>query len=300
MNGSRNDKPALVIMAAGMGSRFGGLKQMAPIGKCGEPILAFSLHDARKAGFRKFVFVIKEEMETDFRALITDKLPKDCEASLVFQKLTDIPDGFAIPEGRVKPWGTGHAILTAAPVLRGPFAVINSDDYYGPNAFGPVYQFLETAKPGSYCMMAYLLKNTLSENGAVTRGVCGVKNNMLAEITETYELKKDGEEAVDQNGKRFALDTPVSMNFWGFSPDFLDALEKGFPEFLEKALNENPLKGEYLLPTMVDSELKKGATVTVLCTDDRWFGVTYKEDLAFVQNALQAMQTRGLYPDKLL
>ncbi len=285
------DKPALVIMAAGMGSRFGGLKQIAPIGLNGEPILAYSLYDARKAGFRKFVFIIKDEIRDDFVKLVTSKIPADCDVKIVFQRVGNIPSIYSVPEGRVKPWGTSHAILAAKPVLNGPFAVINSDDYYGPGAFGPVYKFLETAEEGHYCMMAYNVANTLSENGGVTRGVCEVKDGLLTKVVETHEITKDTD---------LAPDTPVSMNLWGFTKGFLDALEEGLDPFLVKALHENPLKGEYLLPDSVSDQLKKGAaTVAVLRTDDRWYGVTYHEDLAPVRETLRGFQKDGLYPEDL-
>ncbi len=285
------DKPALVIMAAGMGSRFGGLKQIAPIGRNGEPILAYSLFDAERAGFRKFVFVIKDEIYNDFRELVLSKIPNAYEVKVVFQRVGNIPSIYSVPEGRVKPWGTSHAILAAKPVLNGPFAVINSDDYYGPGAFGPVYKFLEKANEGEYCMMAYNVANTLSENGGVTRGVCEVKDGLLTKVVETHEITKD---------TGLAPDTPVSMNLWGFTPDFLDALEKGLDPFLVKALHENPLKGEYLLPDSVSAQLASGkATVAVLRTNDRWYGVTYKEDLEPVQKTLRGFQDLGLYPDDI-
>ena len=288
---SHQDKPALVIMAAGMGSRFGGLKQIAPIGLNGEPILAYSLYDARRAGFRKFVFIIKDEIRSDFELLVTSKIPADCDVKVVYQRVGNIPSTFPVPEGREKPWGTSHAILAAKPVLNGPFAVINSDDYYGPGAFGPVYKFLETAKKSQYCMMAYDLVNTLSENGGVTRGVCSVKDGLLTEVVETHEITKDTD---------LPPDTPVSMNLWGFTKDFLDVLEAGLAPFLEKALVENPLKGEYLLPTSVSDQLERGAaTVTVLRTNDRWYGVTYHDDLAPVRETLRGFQRSGLYPEDL-
>ena len=288
---SHQDKPALVIMAAGMGSRFGGLKQIAPIGKKGEPILAYSLYDAQRAGFRKFVFVIKDEIYNDFRELVLSKIPAKYDVRVVFQRVGNIPSIYSVPEGRVKPWGTSHAILAAKPVLNGPFAVINSDDYYGPGAFGPVYEFLKKAKKGQYCMMAYNVANTLSENGGVTRGVCEVKKGLLTKVVETHEITKDS---------GLKPDTPVSMNLWGFTKDFLTALEKGLDPFLVKALHENPLKGEYLLPDSVSDQLKAGAaTVAVLRTNDRWYGVTYKEDLAPVQATLRGFQESGLYPEDL-
>ena len=304
------EEPALVVMAAGMGSRFGGLKQIAPIGRHGEPILAFSLYDAYKAGFRRFVFVIKPEMETDFRHLLVDKLPLPYmtdgapEVQLVFQTLDDIPEGFDLPEGRTKPWGTGHAVYAARDVIHGPFAVINSDDYYGPEGFGLVYSFLHNAETGGrYCMVAFDLGNTLSENGTVSRGVCVTEDGLLKHVVEQTEIRREGDNACSKEGYfgKMPLDTPVSMNLWGFTPDFMTQMRGRFPEFLVKALLLNPLKGEYQLPGVVDVTIREGLSqVTVLRSRDRWYGVTYKEDLETVQQALQERQDGVHYPEQLL
>ena len=323
------DSPALVIMAAGMGSRFGGLKQMAPIGIQGEPILGFSIHDAKLAGFRKFVFVVKHEIEEDFRRLVADRIA-DADVELVFQQLSDLPEGYAVPEGRTKPWGTGHAVLTAAQALDCPFAVINADDYYGRAGFQTIYDFLaqlpaanakseaETGapvgtvqNPYAFCMVGYDLVNTLTENGTVARGCCEVKDGLLDTITERVKIQRRPElapaegslapAAFSEDGGEtwtpLAEDTIVSMNLWGFSRHFFRELADRFPAFLDSA---DPAKGEYPLPGVVDQLLKEHkATVTVLHSKDRWYGVTYREDLETVQTALQNLQKSGYYPETL-
>ena len=305
-------KPVLVIMAAGMGSRFGGLKQIEPVGSAGEIILDFSLYDAMMAGFEKAVFIIKRENEADFRALIDERAGKYMEIEYVYQDITDIPEGYGVPEGRVKPWGTGHAVMAARHAVDGPFVVINADDYYGPGAFQSIYEFLETAEDDEmyhYAMVGYQVENTMTENGHVSRGVCQISEaSMLTEITERTKIQwQDGKivfedaEAADGSGwTQLEKGTTVSMNFWGFTPSMLRELEARFAAFLDQALEENPQKGEYFLPGVVDQLIQEGkADVRVLKSHDRWYGVTYKEDKESVVDAIQAMKDKGEYPDKL-
>ena len=302
-------EPILVIMAAGMGSRFGGLKQIEPISDKGETILDFSLYDAFMAGFKKAIFVIKREKEEDFRKLIDNGAAKYMEVDYAFQQLNDMPDGYSVPEGREKPWGTAHAVMAARHLADGPIAVINADDYYGPGAFQTIYDFLEGACDGekySYCMVGYDIENTLTENGFVSRGVCKTsEQGFLTEITERTKIQwKDGEivytEDDGKTWKNLPKGTTVSMNFWGFTPSMMKEMEAGFPAALDKILAENPLKGEYFLPGVVDRLLREGkAEVKVLKSRDRWYGVTYKEDKESVVSALQSMKDKGEYPDKL-
>ena len=313
------NKPVLIIMAAGMGSRYGGLKQIDPVSDKGEIILDFSLYDAMMAGFEDVVFVIKEENEADFRALIDERAGKHMNVRYAFQKLEDIPEGYKVPEGREKPWGTCHAVMSARHLVNGPFAVINADDYYGPGAFQSMYDFLEKSadeaakeeaagtKPAQYefCMIGYELKNTITENGHVSRGVCDVTDGgYLKDIVErTKIMRRDGGIQYTEDGENWVTlpeDTVVSMNFWGFSKDMMTEMVAGFPEFLDEALKTNPLKGEYFLPGVVDTLLKEEkARVRVLRSRDKWYGVTYKEDKQTVVDALQAMKDKGLYPDVL-
>lgn len=308
-------EPILVIMAAGMGSRFGGLKQIEPISDKGEIILDFSLYDAVMAGFQKVVFVIKRENEQDFRALIDEKAGKYIDVAYAYQELTDLPQGYTVPEGRTKPWGTAHAVLAARKHADGPIAVINADDYYGPGAFQTMYEFLVKAEEQTrqaqparqhYCMVGYEIENTLTENGFVSRGVCETDaSGMLTGITERTKIRRQGEKIVytDDDGAvlgEIPRGQIVSMNFWGFPASMLQEMEAGFPAVLDKILAENPLKGEYFLPGVVDRLLHEGkADVKVLRSRDRWYGVTYKEDKESVVNALQSMKDKGEYPDKL-
>lgn len=301
-------KPVLVVMAAGMGSRYGGLKQMDPVGSAGELIIDFSIYDAVRAGFKKVIFIIKKEMEEDFRALIDDKAGRFIEVEYAFQDLNDLPDGYSVPEGRVKPWGTCHAVLSCRDKIDGPFAVINADDYYGPGAFQSMYEFLEKAEDGdqyNYSMIGYLLKNTLTENGHVARGVCETdENDYLTRINERKKIMwRDGKVQYTENDidwEEVPAESTVSMNFWGFTPSIIKEMEKGFPAFLDSALKENPLTSEYLLPVTVDLLIRGGkAKIKVLRSPDRWYGVTYKEDRESVVNALQSLKDKGLYPQKL-
>ena len=301
--------PVLVIMAAGMGSRFGGLKQIEPVSDKGEIILDFSLYDAVMAGFKKVVFIIKEENEAAFRELIDARAGKYIDVEYAFQKLDDLPAGYSVPEGREKPWGTGHAVLAARKVVDGPFAVINADDYYGPGAFQTMYNFLEKAEDADkyqYCMVGFQIENTLTENGYVSRGVCQLdENSMLTDITERTKIQWQDEKIVftendGETWEELPRGTFVSMNFWGFTSSMMREMEERFPAFLDKAMVENPMKGEYFLPGVVDQLIQEGkAEVKVLKSMDRWYGVTYKEDKESVVDALQSMKDKGEYPDVL-
>ena len=303
------NKPILVVMAAGMGSRYGGLKQIDPIGKNGEIIIDYSIFDAYRAGFRKIVFIIKEEFFDDFKEVIGDRISKIMDVCYAFQKLDDLPEGFTVPEGRVKPWGTGHAVLAARDYIDGPFAVINADDYYGVEGFKKIYDFLSTAEDDEKChytMVGYELMNTLSENGHVARGVCTVdENGMLTGITERTRIEKKGDGAAftEDEGETWTdldTDTIVSMNLWGFTASMMDALKERFPVFLENAIKNNPLKGEFFLPFVVNDLLDENkADAKVLTSADKWFGVTYKEDKPVVVAALEKLTEEGKYPSPL-
>ncbi len=302
-------KPILVVMAAGMGSRYGGLKQIDPVGQHGEVIIDYSLFDARRAGFETVVFIIKHEIEKEFKEAIGNRMEKHMEVRYAFQQLDNLPKGYSVPEGRTKPWGTSHAILSAADVIDGPFAVINADDYYGPEAFKVIYDYLSTHQDDAvyeYSMVGYLLKNTVTENGHVARGVCVTDSEgYLASVTErtkiaTYEggihfTEDDGETWTDVDG-----DTIVSMNLWGFTESFVREAKARFAKFLDKALVENPLKGEYFLPSVVSELIGEGkARVKVLHSTDKWYGVTYKEDKPVVVQAIADKTAAGVYPEKL-
>lgn len=301
--------PVLVVMAAGMGSRYGGLKQIDPVDEQGHIIMDFSIYDAVKAGFKKVVFIIKKENEESFKEAIGDRLSKQIQVEYVFQELTNLPDGFSVPEGRVKPFGTGHAILCCMDVVDAPFAVINADDYYGSHAFQVIYDYLTTHEDDDkyrYTMVGYVLENTLTENGHVARGVCMTdEDNNLTGIQErTHIEKRNGQAAFTEDDGATWTEIPndsiVSMNMWGFTPSILQELEAGFPVFLEENLKKNPLKCEYFLPSVVGNLLtEEKATVKVLKSTDKWFGVTYKEDKPVVVAAIRKMKEDGLYPEKL-
>ena len=301
---------SLVIMAAGIGSRFGGgIKQLEPVGPGGEIIMDYSIYDALNAGFGKIVFIIRKDLEQDFKEIIGNRIAKLAPVEYAFQELNDLPDGFHKPEGRTKPWGTGQAILCAKDVIREPFAVINADDYYGKEGFLKIHDYLinrmnPDLNPYDLCMSGFILGNTLSANGGVTRGVCEVgADGILKKVTETYELmEKNGvAEGKDEGGDKVSvsLEQNVSMNMWGLSPAFLTELERGFPLFLND-LKEGDLKSEYLLPKIIDKLIKKDmARVHVLETRDKWFGVTYKEDKPAVSSAIRELVSTGVYPERL-
>lgn len=302
-------KPVLVIMAAGMGSRYGGLKQIDPIDNQGQIIMDYSIFDAKKAGFEKIVVIIKEANEKDFKEAIGNRLADNIKVEYVYQNITNIPEGFEVPEDRQKPWGTGHAILSCIDVVDGPFAVINADDYYGREAFQLIYDYLishEDDDKYRYTMVGYQLKNTVTEYGHVSRGVCEIdeQGHMLS-ITERTRIEKHGEHIAftEDDGKTWnnlQEDTVVSMNMWGFSASALEELQKGFPLFLEEGLKENPLKCEYFLPSVVSDLLKADkATVEILTSTDKWYGVTYKEDKPMIEAAIQEMKINGKYPEIL-
>jgi len=298
------NKPVLVIMAAGMGSRYGGLKQMDPVGPGGELILDYSLYDAKQAGFERAVIIIKQENEKDFREVLGDRVSKHMQIDYAYQSIDNIPDGFAVPEGRVKPWGTGHAVLSAAKQVGGaPFCAINADDYYGREAFQLAYDHLcRIRSDGDICMVGYLLKNTLSETGSVARGVCELNEDAtLRDLTErTHIISTVDGPLMTEDGKTYTWlspETVVSMNMWGFPGAMMQRLEEGFPRFLETKVPANPLKAEYFLPSVVDDQLRAHtATARVYTTPDKWYGVTYREDRAQVVEALKRMTSEGKYP----
>ena len=299
-------KTALVIMAAGIGSRFGGgIKQLAPVGPSGEIIMDYSIYDALKAGFNKIVFIIRKDIEEDFRRIIGDRISEIADVSYAFQDLSALPDGFSVPDGRTKPWGTGQALLCCKGVIDTPFAVINADDYYGKEGFKKVHDFLVEEHSQDdllhFCMAGFILGNTLSENGGVTRGICQVDDReLLTSIVETHDITKtaDGAGVPDGNGGFAPLDTNshVSMNMWGLTPDFLDVLENGFKEFFEKEVPSNPQKAEYLIPIFIGELLEQGKmSVKVLNTNDTWYGMTYHEDVAAVKDSFKKMLEKGVY-----
>lgn len=295
-------KTSLVIMAAGIGSRFGkGIKQLEPVGPGGEIIMDYSIHDALEAGFDRVVFIIRRDLEADFRAMIGDRMEKICPVAYAFQEKEDLPAGFTCPPERKKPWGTGQAVLACRSIVREPFLVINADDYYGKEGFRLAHDFLveNAAHKGAFCMPGFILKNTLSENGAVTRGICRVNaEGYLTGVTETGGLVPTATgAATEQEGALVPVDENaiVSMNMWALTPDFLAELEAGFPRFLA-GLREGDVKSEYLLPAVIDQMVREGrATVKVLPTHDRWFGVTYAEDKAAVVASFRALYEKGVY-----
>lgn len=304
-----NTKPTLVIMAAGMGSRYGGLKQIDKIDKEGDIIIDFSIYDAIAAGFGKVVFIIKHAIEKEFKEAIGDKISRYVDVEYVFQELDKLPEGYSVPEGREKPFGTGHAVLCAKDVIDGPFAVINADDFYGRGAFEKISDFLQQTEDDEkfrYAFVGYELHNTLTENGYVSRGVCVVdENNYLITINERTKIEKHGDvaEYTEDDGKTWVSldkDSYVSMNMWGFSLSVLDELEKKFKNFLDEKLPQNPMKAEFFLPFAVDELLSEGkATAKMLPTDEVWHGVTYKEDKPMIAEAIGKMKDEGIYPEIL-
>ena len=303
-------KPVLVVMAAGIGSRYGGLKQIDPVGNCGEAILDFSIYDAHEAGFETIVIIIKDAIKKDFMEMVDTRLQKaPVEIRYAYQELDKLPEGYTVPEGRTKPWGTSHAVLCAKNEIDGaPFAVINSDDYYGKSAFREVFNYLSNATDGAtydFCMVGYELGNTVTDNGSVSRGVCQVdaSGNLIRVDEHTRIEKYDGGIHYTDDGETWvdvAFETPVSMNMWGFTPVFLEEVEADFPSFLKNDVPNNPAKAEFFLPRNVTLLLTSGkATVKVLRSADKWYGVTYAADKPQVVAALKAMTDAGLYPNGL-
>ena len=306
-------KTSLVIMAAGIGSRFGGgIKQLAPVGRNGEIIMDYSIHDAIEAGFNKIIFIIRKDIEDAFKEAIGDRIEKICdslgvEIAYAYQELGNLPEGVELPVDRTKPWGTGQAVLACKDVLHEPFAVINADDYYGKEAFVKLHDFLEGYTPekaDEYCMAGFILKNTLSENGAVTRGVCETNaEEYLTAVHETSNIVKTADgAAVDNDGEKTAIDPEsyVSMNMWGLTPEFVQILDDGFKEFFETMGDKDVLKAEYLLPIYIDELLQAGkVSVKVLDSHDKWFGVTYKEDKDYVVESFGKLIDAGVYAEDL-
>lgn len=302
-------KPTLIIMAAGMGSRYGGLKQIDPVDEYGHIIMDFSIYDAVKAGFEKVIFIIKKENEQDFKEKIGNRMEQQIQVEYVYQEIENLPEGFSVPEGRVKPWGTAHAVLSCLSAVDGPFAVINADDYYGQQAFQMIYDQLlahEDTDRFQYTMVGYLLENTLTENGHVARGVCETNDSgKLTKITERVRIEKreNGPAFTEDDGATWtplAGDAVVSMNMWGFTKSMMAEIRDRFAAFLTENLDKNPLKCEYFLPFVVDELIREGrAEVTVLKSKDRWYGVTYREDKPVVVKAIQSLKDQGLYPQKL-
>ena len=299
-------KTSLVVMAAGIGSRFGGgIKQLEPVGPCGEIIMDYSIHDALEAGFDRVVFIIRRDLEEDFRTIIGERIEKICPVAYAFQEKEDLPAGFTCPPDRKKPWGTGQAVLACKGIVNEPFLVINADDYYGKEGFRLAHDFLveNAGNENRFCMPGFVLKNTLSENGGVSRGVCRVSaEGDLLGVTETHGIVRDGEgAAVEKDGVRTPIDANaiVSMNMWALTPGLLDALEEGFPKFLA-SLPEGDVKSEYILPGVIDRMIREGrATVKVLPTTDHWFGVTYREDKDAVVAAFAELYAKGVYHKEL-
>lgn len=303
------ERPVLVVMAAGMGSRYGGLKQMDPMDDYGHVILDFSVYDAMLAGFEKVIFIIKKENEALFRQRVGNRMSKKIQVEYVHQELDNLPEGYTLPEGREKPFGTGHAVLCCKDIVHGPFAVINADDFYGRKAFQMVYDYLKDegkTGPYEYVMTGYLLENTLTEHGHVSRGVCEVddKGN-LAGIHERTCIEKHGDkiEYTEDGGntwEQLLAGTVVSMNMWGFKESMMEELNRRFPIFLQENISKNPLKCEFFLPFVVEELMEEGkASVQVLKSEDRWYGVTYKEDKAAVMQAIADFKKKGIYPEEL-
>ena len=299
-------QPTLIVLAAGMGSRFGGLKQIMAVDDSGHAIIDFSLYDAYRAGFRKVAFIIKHEIEEDFKAAVGRRMEKYFDVKYVYQQLDVLPDGCRVPEGRVKPWGTGHAVLCCRGVVDGPFAVINADDFYGPSAYRALYDFLAQDRPDNeHAMVAYLLRNTVTENGYVARGVCQVEDGFLTDVVERTHIEKRGTDAAStEDGTKYISrpgDTLVSMNCWAFGRSMLDELYRRFPAWLEKNLADNPLKCEYFLPSVANAVIKNGeGSVCVLNCREKWYGMTYKEDMQSVTSSIRKLRCDGIYPEKLL
>lgn len=303
------NKPVLVIMAAGMGSRYGGLKQIDPIDDEGHIIMDFSMYDARKAGFEKVIFIIKRELEHDFKDSVGNRISKYMEVSYVFQEISNIPSRYEVPEGRVKPWGTAHAVLSCIDRIDGPFAVINADDYYGQEAFRLIYDYLASHQDDDkyrYTMVGYQLGNTVTDNGHVARGICDMDGDgNLVAIHERTRIEKQGDKIAyteDDGATWTEVDSGkiVSMNMWGFTKSIMTQLQRRFPAFLDEGLKNNPMKCEYFLPAVVSNLVgEEKATVAVLASTDKWYGVTYQEDKPVVVAAIKKLKYDGLYPQHL-
>ena len=299
-------EPTLVILAAGMGSRFGGLKQITPVDEHGHAIIDFSLFDAYRAGFRRVAFIIKHEIEADFKAVVGRRAEKYFDVRYVYQQIENLPEGYSVPEGRTKPWGTGHAVLCAAQAVDGPFAVINADDFYGRTAYTALYDYLTGERPeNEHAMVAYQLKKTVTESGSVARGICQVEDGFLTDVVERTRIEKRGSDAAytedGENWLPLSGELPVSMNCWAFSHSMMDELIKRFPAWLDENVPKNPMKCEYFLPSVANALIKDGeGSVRVLNCHETWYGVTYKEDLQSFKDAMKRMRTEGIYPEALL
>ena len=299
-------EPTLVILAAGMGSRFGGLKQITPVDEHGHAIIDFSLFDAYRAGFRRVAFIIKHEIEADFKAVVGRRAEKYFDVRYVYQQIENLPEGYSVPEGRTKPWGTGHAVLCAAQAVDGPFAVINADDFYGRTAYTALYDYLTGERPeNEHAMVAYQLKKTVTESGSVARSICRVEDGFLTDVVERTRIEKRGSDAAytedGENWLPLSGELPVSMNCWAFSHSMMDELIKRFPAWLDENVPKNPMKCEYFLPSVANALIKDGeGSVRVLNCHETWYGVTYKEDLQSFKDAMKRMRTEGIYPEALL
>ena len=295
------NKPTLVILAAGMGSRYGGLKQIDTVGNNNESIIDFSIYDAKEAGFEKVVLIIRKEHEEAFRKCLTDKVEKHMEVQFAYQDINDVPAGISVPAGREKPWGTTHALLACKGIVDGPFAICNADDFYGKDAFKVIYDYLcNQIEDDKYAMVGYLCNNTLTDNGTVTRGVCESKDGYLSKIVEVQKIaRENGMPVYEENGEWKPLDpnTLVSMNFWGFTPKIFEECENLFDNYIKEAIKENPMKCEHVIPTAIGTLVANNVCkVKMLSSKDEWFGVTYKEDKPMVVAKIQKMKDDGVYP----
>lgn len=293
-------EPILVVMAAGIGSRYGGLKQMDPIGRNGEKIIDYSVYDAKEAGFKRVIFIINPQIEEDFKKLIGNKIAEDMSVGYAIQRIDDVP--IVLPEGRIKPWGTGHAVYSARHLIDAPFAVINADDFYGKEGYGKLYQFLTNdVTEDHYAMVGFYLKNTVTDHGYVSRGVCKVKDHKLTDVVERVQIeKRDGIQYHESGGWHdLEDDAIVSMNMWGFHHKVLDLIEALMPDYLTQGIKENPLKCEFFLPYVIDQAIGRGVSVSVLETKEQWYGVTYKADKAQVKEAIDRKIELGQYHDPL-
>lgn len=298
-------KPTLVILAAGMGSRYGGMKQIDGVGSHGEPIIEFSIYDAKEAGFEDVVLIIRKEHEELFKEALTNRVSKGINVRFAYQDMNDLPEGITVPEGREKPWGTTHALLACRDIVDGPFAIINADDFYGKDAYRVIYDYLSNEiKDDAYAMVGYQCAKTLTDHGTVTRGICQTnEEGYLTDIVEIQKIaRQDGQAVYEKDGEWCPLsqDTLVSMNFWGFTPKIFSECQPIFENYLKQALPENPMKCEHVIPTAIGVLVKQGVcSVKVLSSKDQWFGVTYKEDKPMVMEKIAQMKEEGIYPDIL-